>query len=471
MTSKSPTELFANVLLAQDEHLSGDVAKGFYQQLRSHPKIRPVCLNSTTCSGPQSCVPTPLKPDLGSRIHSPDPLIAWADLLVVVLGADPLAKMLHGITNDSFLLGMLRSWDVSKKIILVPCMSKNTWENPMTRKQLSKIRRKWNWIRVLEPIFSFGAANTETDLHTWAGMDEMLKTVQTHAEILTMGHDVHVTDHGGTKESILCKQSNKVILPSEIWSMILEQMRDWELAQALGIFTNLATPPEWQPFIPLQSDASPNSHSLEWVILTHRYSDIVSIIQASPPKWLSSMSVKLIFKFARTDLLSYLEANYKDLFWSTFGQRLLPTKASAVFGKSEILEWWKTSPSFLKKEYTAEAMDLASKAGFVHVLEWWRTSGLQLRYTEAALEQAGSLEVLEWVGLWRSFYPFQNVPRTTSPETCRVRQCLTERRNADSEFHHSGVLRQSQRLVATMPFNSKSADPCSSRRKMAKLIS
>ena len=35
----------------------------------------------------------------------------------------------------------------------------------------------------------------------------------------------------------------------------------------------------------------------------------------------------------------------------------------------------------------------------MHILEWWRASGLPLHYTEAALEQAGSIEVLEW---WRS---------------------------------------------------------------------
>ncbi|KAL8991793.1 MAG: hypothetical protein Q9169_007645 [Polycauliona sp. 2 TL-2023] len=46
-------------------------------------------------------------------------------------------------------------------------------------------------------------------------------------------------------------------------------------------------------------------------------------------------------------------------------------------------------------------MDFASKSGFVHVLEWWRCSGLPLRYTDAALEQAssqGHIAVLDW---WR----------------------------------------------------------------------
>lgn len=142
---------------------------------------------------------------------------------------------------------------------------------------------------------------------------------------------------------------------------------------------------------------------LEYIILIGTLADVVRHLDSSlPPKWLSKLCVKLIIKFARTDLLSYLEVKYKDLFWCTFGHTLLPTKASAVFGKTAISEWWRTSPSFLTKEYTAEALESASKAGFVHILEWWRGSGLPLRYTKIALEQAsskGNIEVLDW---WRN---------------------------------------------------------------------
>ena len=117
------------------------------------------------------------------------------------------------------------------------------------------------------------------------------------------------------------------------------------------------------------------------------------------PKWLSKLCVKIIIRFARIDVLSYLEVHHKDLFWSSFGQALLLTKASAVFGRTAILDFWKSSPSFLTKEYNCEALDFASKAGFCHVLDWWRNSGLPLRYTEASLEQAsstGAIEVLNW---------------------------------------------------------------------------
>lgn len=141
--------------------------------------------------------------------------------------------------------------------------------------------------------------------------------------------------------------------------------------------------------------------SLEWIILTSPVPRIIEKLKTAPEdmRYLSSLCVKLIIKFCLTDLLTYLETSLKDVFWASFGQKLLPTKASAVYGRTEILEWWRTSPTFLSKDYTAEAIDGASKSGFVHVLDWWRKSGLPLKYTEAALEQAsskGHILVLEW---------------------------------------------------------------------------
>ncbi|KAG9600487.1 flavoprotein, partial [Aureobasidium melanogenum] len=70
-------------------------------------------------------------------------LCQWADLLVLApIDANNLAKMLHGDT-DNLVLEILRSWNVSKKIVMVPGMSSLMWENPMTKKQLTKIKRKW----------------------------------------------------------------------------------------------------------------------------------------------------------------------------------------------------------------------------------------------------------------------------------------------------------------------------------------
>ena len=335
---------------------------------------------------------------------SVDDLIEWADLLVVApLWADSLARMLHGIC-ENFLLEVLRSWDVSKRILLVPGMSYAMWENPMTKKQLSKVRRNWNWIRVVEPVLWQSKEGYQEEApRTWTGLEELTQTLQNQADLMTIGPD-HDSTTSAARYVTTPGVRSQTKLPAEIWSIVFEFVGDWEVATSIGIYTTLPQPAEWRKDIVWpkndQEKSQKYTKDLEYIILTGTFVDVVRHLEfGPPPKWLSKLCVKLIIKFARTDLLSYLEAKHKDLFWSTFGHTLLPTKASAVFGKTAILEWWRTSPSFLTKEYTAEALDSASKAGFVHILEWWRGSGLPLRYTEAALEQAsskGNIEVLEW---------------------------------------------------------------------------
>ena len=344
----------------------------------------------------------------GKRCHvTSDRLVEWADLLVVAcLGAGSLSRMLQGDT-DGFLLELLRSWDVSKKILLVPGMTVAMWENPMTKKQMNKIRRKWNWIRVLEPVLWQGHDDSNA-VQDWLAMDELLQAVYNQADLISLGNDIETTS-GHFKQMALSPQHSQVDLPSEIWSLIMEYVGDWEIAKALKIYTNLPTPVEWkghQAAAPNSSTINPqHRNDLESLILLGNLSQTIKWFMHYPtPKWLSKLCVKLIIKFSRTDLLSYLESHHKDLFWSTFGHTLLPTKASAVFGNIAVLDWWYTSPSFLSKEYNAEAIDCASKAGFIHILEWWRNSGLPLRYTEAALEQAssrGNVEVLDW---WRNAF-------------------------------------------------------------------
>ncbi|KAI9759332.1 MAG: hypothetical protein M1835_000396 [Candelina submexicana] len=323
---------------------------------------------------------------------------AWADLLILApLDADHLAKMLHGFTDD-LLLEILRSWDVSKKILLIPAMSTCMWENPMTKKQLSKIRRKWNWIRVLPPQLRDSESDgEEKGLAAWEGMDEFVDAVKHQVDLMNIGQDtdtatgrVFTVPKGGRRSSIR--------LPPEVWTIIFDYIGDWELSKATGVYTNLPTPPEWIS-VPPKTDLHAFLKELEWAILTGTLQDVSTKLSSGPElKYLSSLCVKLIIKLARTSVLSYLETNHKPLFWNTFGHKLLPTKASA-FGKLAVLEWWCTSPSFLTKEYTHESIDGASKAGFVHVLDWWRKSGLRMRYSEAALEQAsarGNVEVLNW---------------------------------------------------------------------------
>jgi len=61
-------------------------------------------------------------------------LCEWADILVVVpIDANSLARMLHGMTDD-LLLEVVRSWNVTKRILLAPGMSALMWENPMTKR-------------------------------------------------------------------------------------------------------------------------------------------------------------------------------------------------------------------------------------------------------------------------------------------------------------------------------------------------
>jgi len=138
---------------------------------------------------------------------------------------------------------------------------------------------------------------------------------------------------------------------------------------------------------------------LEWTLLIGTLGEVKALLAVDKPRRLSRLCIKLIMRFAKVSLLTHLEAAHQELFWSTFGHSFLPVKSSSIFGRVEILEYWRTSPSFLTKEYSNEAMDNASRAGFVHVLDWWYNSGLSLKYTEAALEQAssqGHIAVLEW---------------------------------------------------------------------------
>lgn len=345
-----------------------------------------------------------------------DQLVEWTDLLVIAcLSPGSLSRMLQGGT-DHFLLEVLRSWNVSKKILVIPGMTFAMWENPMTRKQINKVRRKWNWIRVLEPVLWHGKDDPCLAAASWPGVDDLVQEVQNQADLISIGHDLEPVS-GSLQHSPVHAHPNLVQLPLEIWSLIMESVGDWEVAKSLGVYTNLPMPTEWRAHVPQMPNHSVDVQrfgDLEWTMLVGNYDQVLSWFRLYPtPKWLSWLCVKLIIKFSRTDLLSYLESNHKDLFWSTFGHTLLPTKASAVFGQVAILDWWHTSPSFLTKEYNAEALDSASKAGFIHVLDWWRRSRLPLRYTEAALEQAssrGNLEVLEW---WRK----ASLPQTSEPHT------------------------------------------------------
>ncbi|KAF4627928.1 hypothetical protein G7Y89_g10228 [Cudoniella acicularis] len=375
-------------------------------------------------------------------------LCDWADMMVLApIDADTFAKMLHGI-SDCFLLEILRGWDVSKKILLVPGMTTSMWENPMTKKQLSKVRRKWQWARVMQPIlWHYEDNRPQKCLLGWDGFNELVDVIKNQAELMTIGHDVDIAAPG--LEPTRYNTKTDTLLPPEIWSVIFEYAGDWEVARALNVYAKLPTPLEWQS---KPRDTKDELHiymrSLEWTILTSPVSKIIDRLKAAPENmlYLSSLCVKLIVKFCLTDILTYLETNLKDVFWASFAHKLLPTKASAVYGRTEILEWWRTSPTFLSKDYTAEAIDGASKSGFVHVLDWWRDSGLPLKYTESALEQAsskGHIHVLEW---WKQ----ASIPQGSLHSS----HVSTEvEANSPSETHPALRLKPGKSLVAAAQNN------------------
>ncbi|KAL6709885.1 hypothetical protein ACN47E_000670 [Coniothyrium glycines] len=319
----------------------------------------------------------------------------WADLLVLApLNADNLAQMLHGFAHNLH-LQILRSWNVSKKIMLIPAMSTLEWENPMSRKQLKKIKTKWIWIRVLPPfLWSFDQAGRK--YLPWEGHKAFNESMQTQIDLMSVGDrtvalpTAHLTTLAYTK-------GKGLRLPPELWSIILEFTKDWELATTLNVHTNLSIPSEWRQ---AASDEGPKNQMqrLEWALLTYPYSEIKKSFDQENPSRISRLCIELILRFSMVPVLMHLEYSHKELFWSTFGHAFLPHKAS-VFGKTEILEYWRTSPTFLTKEYSTEAIDNASRTNSVQALEWWYNSGLPLRYTEAALEQAssqGHIAVLQW---------------------------------------------------------------------------
>ncbi|KAK3333734.1 flavoprotein [Cercophora scortea] len=332
-------------------------------------------------------------------------LVEWADLLVLApIDADHLAKMMCGM-SDTLILEVLRSWDASKRILLIPGMSTHQWENPVTKRQMSKLHRKWSWVRVLPPIlWHYEDRVKPKRVVNWDAFNEVLGIIKNQADLLKLGHNVEVAVQQGTSLTP-GGRGNHCALPPEIWSIIMEYTNDWELATSLGVFTNLPMPTSegWRlepkdPSDPLQVFM----HELEWTLLTANTAAIRKKLSSAPSTFhdLSALAVHLIFKFSLTDVLSFIESNFPHIF-KCFDGKTIPTKASAYYGRTDILDWWAKSPSFLEKQYDAEAINGASMRGFVQVLDWWRRSGLPLKYTETALEMAsskGHLHVLEW---WR----------------------------------------------------------------------
>lgn len=235
-------------------------------------------------------------------------LCEWANLLVLApIDANNLAKMLHGHT-DNLLLEVLRSWNVSKKILLVPGMSALMWENPMTKKQLTKIRRKWNWIQLLPPIL-WNFVNDEKKVASWEATEELVHAVRNQVDLMNIGQDMEVSPSQRATFDAQHSRGKGIkagMLPPELWTMIFDFTGDWELAQTLRVYTNLAPPADWT------SHTSPQGprgfmENLELTILKGNLADVKHFIAThSVPRWLSRLCIKLIMRFANTPLLAHL---------------------------------------------------------------------------------------------------------------------------------------------------------------------
>jgi len=331
-------------------------------------------------------------------------LSQWADLLILPMSAGRMARLLAGLFDD-LVLAVVRGWDISKRIIAIPEMSTDMWKNPITRRHLTEISRTWPHVNVLSPaLWDLGreADNTLTATAQYHDPSELLQCVEDEIRPYTQGSEAY--DYAPEEEIDARTSKSKISLPPELWTMILEALGDWEVATALHVYTTLPTPTDWLPYLPQPSSLVSPRFTIEYLILTAPFASIRAALSRpnAPANTLSTLAVNLILKFARTDLLTYLSLHQKDIFWSSFGLTLLPHKASIVYNQPSILTWWHTSPAVLKKEYGPEALDGASRAGFVDVLDWWLHSGLPLWYTERALESAsakGHLNVLKW---WRA---------------------------------------------------------------------
>ncbi|OXV07728.1 hypothetical protein Egran_04511 [Elaphomyces granulatus] len=353
-------------------------------------------------------------------------LCEWADVFIVApINAGTLGSMITGLTT-TLTLSVLRSWNSAKSVILVPGMTLTEWNNPLTDRQLKEIKQDWPWIVVVSPVLWKLAAFNQMVRLPWSGLEKfyealskvlgLTSVVEDSIETNGRAHDssetgVQPTNGDNPEEpgenDVTCSEVAKRkaetqekhtrSLPLELWFHIIEyHLGDWEIAKAIGLPTNLPVPKEWHPQILQMSMPA----SLEYTILRGSFTSIKSRIDALPQhKALSDLACNLIYKFSRTDILSYLSDNHPHLIRKSMRLINMPYHASAIYGNTDILAWWCNSTVFSTKDYVADAVDGASRAGFINVLEWWRLSGLPFRYTERALESAsaeGRVSVLKW---------------------------------------------------------------------------
>jgi hypothetical protein len=192
-------------------------------------------------------------------------------------------------------------------------------------------------------------------------------------------------------------------LPVEILADIMDQVGDWELAKAVGVPTSLSRPLEW-------SRASfADQAMLAGYLSVIRVADLSN----NPP---TKIGAGLVVRFGYTHVLEFLLNQHRSTFLSLFKDDLIPMKASR-HGRTTVLSWWKhgfeSHPDWMPSphpESIAESIAGASRNGQIASLNWWLNSGINLEYTEAALEYASAknqIPVLEW---WKAQHKASGLP-------------------------------------------------------------
>ena len=411
VTTKIGSEVLPHLLHRPDVNLKvvSDCSKKEFQEYLG---------DSTNISHLHWIENDPVDPYRNQKEMQGHKLARWADVMVLVADAGMVSLLLAGMTTD-IILHTMRCWDVSKRVLMLPELSEAQHRSPTWRRQLSKVKKRMDWVHTLEPAIwdlalpkdlavQPGNLADEPELEwDWSGEAELLEAIQSETQsVLRRARAANLP--------LPAKQppENKSALPAEIWTQVFDHLGDWEVATALNIYSHIPIPSKWHGLVP---ESGSRSRSLEWMILTQPIDQVKAHFERQPkdqPLTLSPISLDIIFRFARTDVLTYLASNQKDIFWTSFPSTVLPHKASCIYNSTSILQWWKDCPAVIQKVYEAAAIDGASRAGFIEVLQWWLDSGLPLHYTERALENASSrglVEVLEW---WRaSNQKLQGTPR------------------------------------------------------------
>ncbi|KAI8799661.1 hypothetical protein BJ742DRAFT_129037 [Cladochytrium replicatum] len=111
----------------------------------------------------------------------------------------------------------------------------------------------------------------------------------------------------------------------------------------------------------------------------------------------------------------------------------------------DVLEWWRTCGLELK--YSVDAMDGPSTAGYVNVLEWWRYSGLPLKYSGNAMDGASrnsDVKVLDW---WKHFDLQKSISSTNTSD-----------KENKKEFVHSRIIHWSKKTAMRSVLEMKQSE-------------